>query len=68
MAISDQEDEQALSRLVAQPGSGPRPAPGPGPGAPTAPEHPLDALLRWWGGLRFAAAADRRTVPPGKSR
>jgi hypothetical protein len=58
MASRDQEDELAFRQFVAQAGVWAEPVPPDGEPAPTD-GHLLEALLAWWGGLRFPVA-DRR--------
>ncbi|MFC1440628.1 hypothetical protein ABUW04_20425 [Streptacidiphilus sp. N1-10] len=76
MTASDQDDEGALQRLVAQAGVWSATAPGVEAGAEAgavadttamADEHPLDTLLRWWGRLRFPDEERPEVPPQGRS-
>ena len=69
MTPSDQEDELALQRLVAQAGRWSATAPDGGAGVEPAEadEHPLETLLRWWGRLRFPDDERPEVPPQGRS-
>jgi hypothetical protein len=69
MTPSNQEDELALQRLIAQAGVWSTAAPGAEPYAEQAEagEHPVETLLRWWGRLRFPDAECPEVPPQGRS-
>ncbi|WP_042406009.1 hypothetical protein [Streptacidiphilus carbonis] len=73
MTFSDQEDDLALHRLIAQADawSNPRAEDGSEDGyeddSPLADEHPLETLLRWWGKLRFPDLDSPEIPPQGRS-
>ena len=73
MTSSDQDDELALQRLIAQAGAWSATAPATAPGAEPgidpamADEHPLETLLRWWGRLRFPDGECPEIPPQGRS-
>ena len=69
MTLSDEEDELALQRLIAQAGLWSATDPGVGSGADPgmADEHALETLLRWWGRLRFPDEECPEVPPQGRS-